>query len=73
MNFTREDLNRCFPTDPKVTMRERMAIVYNVFGKKLETIRAGTDGILLGHTDYALSLPGMELISFGRTTMPSQI
>jgi uncharacterized protein len=50
----------------RIKKQERIAAVYNVFGRKLETIRAETDGIVLGHTDYAVSLPGMELIAFGK-------
>ena len=50
----------------RVKIKERVAIVYNVFGKKLETLRAQVDGIVLGHTDYALALPGMEVVAFGQ-------
>ena len=50
----------------RVKKRERVAVVYNVFGKKIETLRASVDGIVLGHTDYALALPGMEVIAFGQ-------
>ena len=50
----------------RVKNKQRVAIVYNVFGKKLETLRAQVDGIVLGHTDYALALPGMEVVAFGQ-------
>ena len=50
----------------RVKKHDRIAIVYNVFGKKLETLRSDIHGIVLGHADYSLSLPGMELVSFGK-------
>jgi len=42
-----------------------IAIIYNSFGKKQETVRATRDAIVLGHADSSVAHPGMELYAFG--------
>jgi len=44
---------------------EKIARVYNAFGKLTETIRSVHDGIILGHNDYAVSYPGSPVMAFG--------
>jgi predicted deacylase len=44
---------------------DRLARVYNAFGKLNETITAVHDGIILGHNDYAVAYPGSPVMAFG--------
>ncbi len=44
---------------------EKIARVYNAFGKLTETIRSEHDGIILGHNDYAMAYPGSPVMAFG--------
>lgn len=44
---------------------EKIARVYNAFGKLIETIYAASDGIILGHNDYAVAFPGSPVMAFG--------
>lgn len=44
---------------------EKIARVYNAFGKHTETIRSVHNGIILGHNDYAVSYPGSPVMAFG--------
>lgn len=44
---------------------QRIAQIHNAFGKRIETIKALNDGIILGITDYALSYPGAPIMAFG--------
>jgi len=44
---------------------DRLARVYNAFGKLTETITAKQPGIILGHNDYAVAYPGSPVMAFG--------
>ncbi|MDT8401347.1 MAG: M14 family metallopeptidase [Bacteroidales bacterium] len=44
---------------------DRLARVYNAFGKLTETIIAKQAGIILGHNDYAVAYPGSPDMAFG--------
>lgn len=44
-----------------------IADIYNAFGKKLETVVAQHNGVVLGHSDSAVSFPGAPLVAFGLT------
>jgi len=44
---------------------DEIARIYNPFGKLEETIVAERDAIVLGHADYSVAFPGMELYAFG--------
>lgn len=45
---------------------DSLAMIYNSFGKHQETVTALFDGLVLGHNDYSVAHPGMELYAFGR-------
>lgn len=42
-----------------------LARVYNILGKHQETLTALNDGILLGHSDSSVALPGLSVLAFG--------
>lgn len=42
-----------------------IARIYNVFGKLRETLLAQRDGIVLGHSDSSVAIPGDPIVSFG--------
>lgn len=44
---------------------QKIARVYNAFGKQIENISALADGIIIGHTDNALAFPGSPVMAFG--------
>ncbi|MBN1410191.1 MAG: succinylglutamate desuccinylase/aspartoacylase family protein [Spirochaetales bacterium] len=44
---------------------QRIAQIHNAFGKRIETIKALENGIILGIADYALSYPGAPIMAFG--------
>jgi len=44
---------------------DKIAKVYNAFGKLTETIVSCHNGIILGHNDYALAFPGSPVMAFG--------
>ncbi len=44
---------------------QKIARIYNAFGKIIETLEAHHDGIILGHTDYAVTYPGAPVMAFG--------
>jgi len=44
---------------------QKIARIYNAFGKVMETIAALDDGIVLGHSDYAVTFPGSPVMAFG--------
>jgi len=44
---------------------DKLARVYNAFGKLSETINASQAGIILGHNDYAVAYPGSAVMAFG--------
>ena len=44
---------------------DKIARVYNAFGKLLQTIVSVHDGIILGHNDYAVAYPGSQVMAFG--------
>jgi uncharacterized protein len=44
---------------------QAVAKIYNAFGKLQETIRAASEGIVLGHTDYSAAYPGVPVMYFG--------
>jgi predicted deacylase len=48
-----------------ITKGQKIAHVYNAFGKQIETISALADGIVIGHTDNALAFPGSPVMAFG--------
>jgi predicted deacylase len=48
-----------------VVRGQKIARVYNAFGKQTETISALSDGIVIGHADNALAFPGSPVMAFG--------
>ena len=42
-----------------------LARIVNAFGKRLETIKAQKDAIVLGHTDLSATFPGKPILAFG--------
>lgn len=44
---------------------DKVAKIYNVFGKLQETIAAEDDGLVLGHSDTSVALPGAPVVAFG--------
>ncbi len=44
---------------------DKLARVYNAFGRLTETITSIQDGIILGHNDYAVAYPGSPVMAFG--------
>lgn len=44
---------------------QKIAHIYNAFGKRIEIIKALENGIILGQSDYALSYPGASVMAFG--------
>jgi uncharacterized protein len=45
---------------------QRFAKIYNVFGKLQETLAAKEEGIVLGHSDYSVTMPGVPVAAFGQ-------
>lgn len=43
----------------------KIAKIYNPFGKLIENISVDEEGIILGHTDYAIAYPGAPIMAFG--------
>jgi uncharacterized protein len=52
------------PSD-EVEKGDTIARIYNTFGKLQESVVAQHDAIVLGHTDFSVAHPGMELYAFG--------
>jgi len=48
-----------------VTKGKSFARIYNVFGKRQETMRAEHNGVVLGHNDTSVAFPGMPVMAFG--------
>ena len=48
-----------------VKKNQPIAKIYNTFGKLQETMQAGEDGIVLGHSDTSVAFPGKPIMSFG--------
>lgn len=44
---------------------DKIAKVYNAYGKLIETITSCHNGIILGHNDYAVAFPGSPVMAFG--------
>jgi predicted deacylase len=44
---------------------QMIARIYNVFGKKQESLHAKDDGLVLGCSDTSLSFPGFPVMAFG--------
>jgi predicted deacylase len=44
---------------------QKIARIYNAFGKVTETIFAQQDGIVIGLTDTAIAFPGSPVMAFG--------
>jgi predicted deacylase len=44
---------------------DKVARIYNVFGKLQETIVAERNGLVLGHSDTSVALPGAPVAAFG--------
>ncbi|MBN2521461.1 MAG: succinylglutamate desuccinylase/aspartoacylase family protein [Bacteroidales bacterium] len=44
---------------------QKIARIYNAFGKHTETLCALTDGIVIGHADNSLAFPGSPVMAFG--------
>ncbi len=44
---------------------DKIANIFNVFGKLQETIQAERDGLVLGHSDTSVALPGVPVVAFG--------
>ncbi len=56
-----------FLSKPGDIVREGKAFagIYNVFGKRRETMRSTCDALVLGHNDTSVSFPGMPVMAFG--------
>jgi predicted deacylase len=56
-----------FLVKPGEIVREgqRVAKIYNVFGKLQETICAQGDAVVLGHSDSSVAMPGVPVVAFG--------
>jgi len=48
-----------------VKKEQPVAKIYNVFGKLQETLTSQHDALVLGHSDFSVSFPGANLVSFG--------
>ena len=48
-----------------VSKGQKIARVYNAFGKQIEIINALADGIVIGYSDSALSFPGSAIMAYG--------
>ncbi len=48
-----------------VQLGQMIARIYNVFGKKQESLHAVHDGLVLGCSDTSLSFPGFPVMAFG--------
>ena len=48
-----------------VAKGQKIARVYNAFGKQIEVISALADGIIIGYSDSALSFPGSAIMAYG--------
>ncbi len=44
---------------------EKIAKIYNAFGRLVETLTAKNNGIIIGLTDNAISFPGSPVVAFG--------
>ena len=55
-----------------VTKGEKIAKIYNEFGKKVETMYEQDNGIIIGHADIALAFPGSPLMAFGNIKKTSK-
>ena len=44
---------------------QKIAKIYNAFGKQIETLTALTNGIIIGHADSSLAFPGSPIMAFG--------
>jgi predicted deacylase len=44
---------------------DKVARIFNVFGKPQETIQAERNGLVLGHSDTSVALPGAPVAAFG--------
>ncbi|MCF7823133.1 MAG: succinylglutamate desuccinylase/aspartoacylase family protein [Candidatus Marinimicrobia bacterium] len=56
-----------FMVKPGMSVRggQGLAQIRNVFGKRLETIKASQAGLILGHADSAAAHPGVPLVALG--------
>ena len=52
------------PGEP-VKYGQTVARVYSIFGKKIESLKAPGDGIILGHYDSSVAYPGLSPLAFG--------
>jgi uncharacterized protein len=50
-----------------------VARIYNVFGKLQETLRAEKTGVVLGHADSSVAVPGVPLVAFGNVRTRSGV
>ena len=48
-----------------IKKNQPLAKIYNTFGKLLETLKAPSDCILLGYSDFSIAFPGTPIISLG--------
>ncbi len=48
-----------------VNKGQKIARIYNAFGKQTETLYALADGIVIGHADNSLAFPGSPVMAFG--------
>ena len=48
----------------EIKQGEPFARIINTFGKHQETLKAGSDAIVLGHSDSSVVFPGMPIIAF---------
>ncbi len=44
---------------------QKIARINNAFGKTTEIITTAADGVVLGHSDYAVTFPGAPVMAFG--------
>ncbi len=48
-----------------VKKKQKIARIYNAFGKVIETLESHHDAVVLGHADYAVTYPGAPVMAFG--------
>jgi hypothetical protein len=43
----------------------QLGVIQDVFGRRLETVRAEADAVVLGHADSSLAIPGSPIVAMG--------
>ena len=43
----------------------QLGVIQDIFGRRLETVRAEADAVVLGHADSSLAIPGSPIVAMG--------